>query len=59
MTEQQLPKYEPPAKPGEPWNRSYPRSWWDDPTKRPSEAALARAFAILERGPKPPATETK
>jgi hypothetical protein len=58
MTEQ-VPKYTPPAKPGEPWDRRYPRFWWDVRRHEVSKAALARAFAILERGPKPPATESK
>lgn len=52
MTEQVTtrPPYEPPAKPGETWNREYPRSWWDNRYKhgKPSQAALNRAYQKLE-----------
>lgn len=42
--------WEPPAKPGEPWNKSYSRADWDNRYKhgRPSQGALNRAYAKLE-----------
>ena len=39
--------YVPPAKPGEQWNRLYPRSWWTANQGKPSQAALNRAYELL------------
>lgn len=38
------------AKPGEKWDRSYPREWWDnrDRSKGPSQGALNRTYQRLE-----------
>ncbi len=43
-----LAPYTPPAEPGEPWNRSYPRAWWDNRDRNgPSRPALNRAYDRL------------